>query len=141
MPWNYKYDYLQAKLHGIHSKSIQGSRLKQLSRIRNIEKLLLSLFPGTQADIMQQAMYTYIEKKMQQKINRQIQYVADYFENRHPVINALVFSYEIENAKTILRAHLTGEKKISSSLTKTNLPNAVDYELASRCDTREIAKI
>ncbi|MCG8572452.1 MAG: V-type ATPase subunit [Spirochaetes bacterium] len=116
-----KYDYLQAKLHGIHSKSITTQRFQNLKKITSIEKLYQSIFPGEIITVPLQQLVLIIEKKLKEQVWQDLQMIADYFQGTHPFINALFLRYEIDNLKLILNCYFNKLSKLNKELEPTIL--------------------
>ena len=128
--------YVLAKIHGIHSKSVNGETLARYSKIDSIDKLEKALFAGEAADTPTKQIYTRVEERFRDKIIGQITDITNYLGNDNRLINSFLMRYEIENVKRIVRAVINGENTIPT-LTKLNIPNGLDYALIAKTNFTE----
>ena len=129
----FKYDYLQAKLHGIHSKSIIGENYKKLKKIRSIEALRKKLFPDDTKQISEQMLYNYLEKKFKYKVFKQINYISKFYNDKNKFINNIILRYEIDNVKLLISAYYEQNKNIEE-LFEVELENTLNYQLIYKSD-------
>lgn len=145
-----EYDFLQAKLHGIHSNSFVKEKLISLSKIQSIENLKKTLFPEENILVSGNKLFTYLESKFKQKIITQILYTAQHFNFKNKLINTLLMRYEIDNIKFIINSFyslknatltkIESEKKIES-LPEIYIPNGLNYNLIYKSDLSNINNI
>ena len=136
----YKYDFLQAKLHGIHSKSIVGDNFNKLKNIKSIDTLKKNLFPDDNSIISERNLYSYLEKVFKIKVFRQINYVSKFFNYKNPFINKMILRYEIDNVKLLINTFLSGNKKIEKMF-EVDLKGTLNYQLVYSLDISDIKNI
>jgi vacuolar-type H+-ATPase subunit C/Vma6 len=136
----YKYDFLQAKLHGIHSKSIVGDNFNKLKNIKSIDTLKKHLFPDDNSIISERNLYGYLEKDFKIKIFKQINYVSKFFNYKNPFINNMILRYEIDNVKLLVNTFLSSGKKIEEMF-EVDLKDTLNYQLIYDSDISDKANI
>jgi len=136
----FKYDYIQAKLHGIHSKSIIGENYDKIKKINSIEKLAKELFPDENFLYTGSEIYNEIEKKYKYKIFKQLNYVAKYFEFKNKLINNMLLKYELDNIKLILNAYFLKHKSIGEMF-ELSIINILDYKEIKKLDLSNFENI
>ena len=136
----FKYDYLQAKLHSIHSKSIIDENYKKLQKIPSIENLRKELFPEDKKLIPVNMLYSYLEKKFKNKIFKQINYISKFYNFKNKFINNMILRYEIDNVKLLISAHYGNCKKLED-LFEVELANTLDYQLIYENDISDVNNI
>jgi vacuolar-type H+-ATPase subunit C/Vma6 len=134
------YDYVIAKLHGIHSKSIVGENFKRLKQIGNIEKLHKELFPDDLEPVSTKRLYSRVEKLFKEHIYRQINDISKFFDYKNDLINSLILGYEIDNIKILVHSHLSGLKTISN-LFEVRIKRHLDYKLLYTLDISDFRNI
>ncbi len=136
----FKYDFIQAKLHGIHSKSIIGENFDKLKKIKNIDTLKKQLFPDDDSIMPERNLYGYLEKKFLYKTFKQINYISKFFDYNNQFINNLILRYEIENVKLLANAYYSGAKTINEMF-EVELKDTLDYKLIYLKDISDFKNI
>jgi len=136
----FKYDFIQAKLHGIHSKSIIGENYDKIKKINSVEKLAKELFPEENFLYTGLEIYNEIEKKYKYKIFKQLNYVAKYFNFENQLVNNMLLKYELDNIKLILNAYFLKEKTVSE-LFELSIINILDYKMIKTLDLSNFENI
>ena len=136
----FKYDYLQAKLHGIHSKSVVGDNFNRLKRITSIEVLRRELFPEDVVSLNEGQLYTYIENKFKLKIFTQINYISGFFNDNNQFINNMILRYEIDNVKYLVSAYFNKRKKVEDFF-EVDLKNTLNYREIYASDISDLKNI
>ena len=136
----FKYDFLQAKLHGIHSKSIVGNNFNKLKNIKSIDALKKHLFPDDNSIVSERKLYGYLEKVFKIKIFKQINYVSKFFNHKNPFINKMILRYEIDNVKLLINTFLSGNKHIEEMF-EVDLRDTLDYQLVYKLDVSDVNNI
>ncbi|HOJ63314.1 MAG TPA: V-type ATPase subunit [Spirochaetota bacterium] len=135
------YEYVIAKIHGIHSKSIVGDNYKRLRKIDTIDKLAKELLgDDIDSNLTTKKMFTYIESKLKRKIYNQINDIVKYFDYKNELLNALILKYEIENVKIIINCHYSKEKNVKD-LFEVKLKNSINYKLVYSMDLSDFKNI
>jgi vacuolar-type H+-ATPase subunit C/Vma6 len=134
------YDYVIAKLHGIHSKSIIGENFKRLKQITNIEKLHKELFPNDLEPVSTRRLYSRVEKLFKDKIYQEICNISKFFDYRNDLINSVILGYEIDNIKILVKSHLSGVKSVSN-LFEVKMKKRLDYNLLYSVDISDFRNI
>jgi|GEM_PF-1241984 len=128
-----KYDYLLAKLHAKHSKSIIGENFESLKKIKSIENLYKTLLPDEMKKVTPLLIHSELEKKIKVKIFNEINNISKYFEYKNPLINNLILRYEIDNLKYLINAYYQKKQQISD-LFEIDLKNTLDYKMIYTLD-------
>lgn len=136
----FKYDFLQAKLHGIHSKSIVGNNFDKLKNVKSIDVLKKHLFPEDNSIIPERYLYGYLEKIFKIKIFKQINYISKFYNYKNPFINKMILRYEIDNVKLLINAYFSGNKKIEEMF-EVELKDTLDYQLVYNMDVSDIHNV
>ncbi|MBN2544778.1 MAG: V-type ATPase subunit [Spirochaetes bacterium] len=136
----FKYDYIQAKLHGMHSKSIIRENFNKLKKINSIEKLAKELFPEDSFLYTGSEIYNEIEKKYKYKIFGQLNFIAKYFEFKNKLINNMLLKYELDNIKLILNAYFLKQKNVSEMF-ELSIINILDYKKIKNLDLSNFENI
>lgn len=129
----FEFDYIQAKLHGIHSKSVVGDNYTKLKKIKSIEKLRKELFPDDNTPLQGKALYSYLEKKFKLKTFKEINYISKFFNFKNKIVNNMILKYEVDNVKLIVNGYYAKEKSIKD-LFEVELVDTLDYEKVYQAD-------
>ncbi len=136
----FKYDFLQAKLHGIHSKSIVGDNFNKLKKIKSIDVLKKQLFPDDNSIVSERSLYGYLEKMFKNKIFKHINYISKFFNFNNQFINNMILRYEIDNVKLLVSTFYAGSKTIQEMF-EVELIETLDYQLIYSLDVSELNNI
>lgn len=136
----YKYDFIQAKLHGIHSKSIIGENFDKFKKIKSIDTLKKQLFPDDESAVPERLLYGYLEKKFKYKTFKQINYISKFFDYKNQFINNLILRYEIENVKLLVNAYYSRTKAVEEMF-QVELEDTLDYKLIYSSDISDLRNI
>jgi vacuolar-type H+-ATPase subunit C/Vma6 len=134
------YDYVLAKLHAIHSRSIVGENFNRLKQITSIEKLHKELFPEDVEPATTKKLYSRIETLFKDRIYHEINDVARFFGYSNEVVNSIVLLYELDNVKIIINSHLSGLKTVTQ-LFHHKLSKSLDYTYLYTCDISDFRNI
>ena len=136
----FNYDFLQAKLHGIHSKSIVGDNFNRLKKIKTIEQLRKEIFPEDSTAISERHLYSYLERNFKLRIFKQINYISSFYDDMNLFINSMILRYELDNVKLVVSAYY-GKSKNVEELFEVKLKKTLDYELIYKSDLSDIKNI
>lgn len=136
----FEYDYLQAKLHGIHSKSIVGDNFEKIKKITSIERLKKEIFPEDNTVVPTNHLYSYLEKKVKEKMFKQINYISTFYKFKNKFINTLILRYEIDNVKLLLNAYY-GKSPDLTDLFEVDLENTLNYDLIYKNDISDFKNL
>jgi vacuolar-type H+-ATPase subunit C/Vma6 len=125
----FKYDYIQAKLHGIYAKSMVRENLEQLKKARSLENAYPLLFPAQKLAPDEQLAYSRVERRFKEKIFKQINFVAHYFAFKNNFLNSLIQKEEVENVKLLLKHYFEPHNR---------RPNFFPIEMVNTLDYRKI---
>ena len=134
------YDYVLAKIHAIHSKSVVGDNFRRLREVQSIEKLHKELFPEDVEPVMQRKLYNRVEHLLKKRIYSNISDVARFYNYKNQLVNNIIMIYEIDNIKIVLNSHLAGLKTIGD-LPVLKRPDAIDYNFLYTSDVSDFRNI
>ncbi|HNZ25887.1 MAG TPA: V-type ATPase subunit [Spirochaetota bacterium] len=133
-------DFVLAKIHGIHSKSVVGDNYERLRKIDSIDSLNKELFGGDKIGGASKRLYTDIEKKFKIKVYKEITELSKYFDYKNVFINNTILKYEIENVKNLVNAHIL-KIKTDIELFEVKLENTLNYDMVNKLDYTDFANL
>ena len=136
----YDIDFIIAKIHGIHSKSVLGENYIKLKKVDSIEKLNRELFDEERTEIPTKKLYTEIERIFKKKIYKQILDISRYFNHNNELINSAILKFEIENVKIIINSYINKDKSVKN-LFEIKLQKTIDYQLLYKIDITDFNNI
>jgi len=133
-------DFILAKIHGIHSKSVVGDNYNRLRKIDSIDSLNKELFGGDKSGVTSKKLYTDIEKNFKMRVYKEITELSKYFDYKNILINNTILKYEIENVKNLVNGHLL-KIKTNLDLFEVKLEKTLNYDLVNKLDYTDFSNL
>jgi len=133
-------DFVLAKIHGIHSKSVVGDNFDRLRKVDSIDSLNKELFGVDKSGFTSKKLYTDIERNFKMRVYKEITELSKYFDYKNMLINNTILKYEIENVKTLVDGYLF-KIKTDIDLFEVKLEKTLNYDLINKLDYTDFGNL
>lgn len=133
-------DFVLAKIHGIHSKSVVGDNFDRLRKVDSIDSLNKELFGVDKSGFTSKKLYTDIERNFKMRVYKEITELSKYFDYKNILINNTILKYEIENVKTLVDGYLF-KIKTDIDLFEVKLEKTLNYDLINKLDYTDFGNL